>query len=31
MTKCKSSALSDVVPSIFVIDLVNGAQCLNAT
>ena len=31
MTKSKSSASSIVVPSIFVIYLVNGAQFLNAT
>ena len=31
MTKAKSSATSIVVPSIFVIHLVNGAQFLNAT
>ena len=31
MTKSKSSASSIVVPSIFVIHLVNGAQFLNAT
>ena len=31
MTKSKSSASSIVVPSIFVIHLVNGAQILNAT
>ena len=30
MAKSKSSASSIVVPSIFVIHLVNGAQCLNA-
>ena len=31
MTKPKSSASSIVVPSIFVIHLVNGVQFLNAT
>ena len=31
MTKSKSSASSIVVPSIFVIHLVNGAQFLNDT
>ena len=31
MTKSKPSSLSIVVPSIFVIYLVNGAQFLNAT
>ena len=31
MTKSKSLALSIVVPSTFVIHLVNGAQFLNAT
>ena len=31
MTKSKSSASSIVVPSIFVIRLLNGAQFLNAT
>ena len=31
MTKSKSSASSIVVPSIFVIHLVNGARFLNAT
>ena len=31
MTKSKSSASSIVVPSFFVIHLVNGAQFLNAT
>ena len=31
MTKSKSSALSIVVPSIFVIHLMNGPQFLNAT
>ena len=31
MTKSKSSASSIVVPSIFVVHLVNGAQFLNAT
>ena len=31
MTKSKSSVLSIVVPSIFVIYLVNGAQFLNDT
>ena len=31
MTKSKSSVSSIVVPSIFVIHLVNGAQFLNAT
>ena len=31
MTKSKSSPLSIVVPSIFVIHLVNGAQFLNDT
>ena len=31
MTKSKSSASSIVVPSIFVIHLVNGAQFLNNT
>ena len=31
MTKSKSSASSIVVPSIFVIHVVNGAQFLNAT
>ena len=31
MTKFKSSASSIVVPSIFSIHLVNGAQFLNAT
>ena len=31
MTKSKSSASSIVVPSIFVIHLVNSAQFLNAT
>ena len=31
MTKSKSSASYIVVPSIFVIYLVNGAQFLNAT
>ena len=31
MTKSKSSASSIVVPSIFVIHLVNGAQFLKAT
>ena len=31
MTKFKSSASSIVVPSIFVIHLVNGAQLLNTT
>ena len=31
MTKSKSSASSIVVPSIFMIHLVNGAQFLNAT
>ena len=30
MTKSKSSASSVVVPSIFVIHVVNGAQFLNA-
>ena len=30
MTKSKSSASSIVVPSIFVIHLMNGAQFLNA-
>ena len=31
MTKSKSSASSIVVPAIFVIHLVNGAQFLNTT
>ena len=31
MTKSKSTALSIVVPSIFVIHLVSGAQFLNDT
>ena len=31
MTKSKSSASSIIVPSTFVIDLVNGAQFLNTT
>ena len=31
MTKSKSSASSIVVPSIFVIHLINDAQFLNAT
>ena len=31
MTKSKSSASSIVVPSVFIICLVNGAQFLNAT
>ena len=31
MTKCKSLASSTVVPPIFVIHLVNGAQYLNDT
>ena len=31
MTKSKSSASSTVVPSTFLIHLVNGAQFLNAT
>ena len=31
MTKYKSSGLSIIVPSIFVIHLVNGTECLNAT
>ena len=31
MTKSKSSASSIIVPSIFVIHLVNGAQFLNDT
>ena len=31
MTKSKSSASSIVVPSIFVIHLINGAQFLTAT
>ena len=31
MIKCKSSASSFVVPSIFVIQLVNGAEFLNDT
>ena len=31
MTKSESSAASIVVPSIFVIHLVNGVQLLNAT
>ena len=31
MTKSKSSASSIVIPSIFVIHLVNGAQFLNAS
>ena len=30
MTKSKSSASSIVIPSIFVLHLVNGAQFLNA-
>ena len=31
MTKSKSSASSTVIPSIFVIQLTNGAKCLKAT
>ena len=31
MTKSKSSASSIVIPSIFVIQLMNGAQFLSAT
>ena len=31
MTKSKSSASFNVIPSIFVIHLMNGAQFLNAT